>query len=173
MRQHVPVFSGKGRRSAFTLIELLVVIAIIAILIAVLMPSLSGARRTAQSVACRSNMRQINLALQMYATEFDGWLPAAVDNEPNGAWNSTVRPLQTWVHRLVNTDILRPAASPDPVTAAQSYYFDRVRLPVLKCPARKTEVPSTDMLRMWNYNVPLGIMGVSPYRDRPAPARSA
>ena len=58
--------SGRG----FTLIELLVVIAIIAILAALLLPSLSGAKATARRIACASNLHQIAAALRLYADEF-------------------------------------------------------------------------------------------------------
>jgi prepilin-type N-terminal cleavage/methylation domain-containing protein len=61
-------------RRAFTLIELLVVIAIIAVLMAVLMPSLNIAREQARSLTCRSNVRTLTLAWLMYKDENDGKL---------------------------------------------------------------------------------------------------
>ena len=61
-----------SRRSAFTLVELLVVIGIIALLISILLPSLSKARAQATSVACKSLLHQYALASTMYANDFKG-----------------------------------------------------------------------------------------------------
>lgn len=64
------------RYRAFTLIELLVVIAIIALLIGILLPTLSAARKTGEQALCMSNLRQIGTACTMYADANDGWSPA-------------------------------------------------------------------------------------------------
>jgi prepilin-type N-terminal cleavage/methylation domain-containing protein/prepilin-type processing-associated H-X9-DG protein len=57
------------RYAAFTLIELLVVISIIALLMAIMMPALSKARHQAKIVTCSSNLRQMGIGLNAYATE--------------------------------------------------------------------------------------------------------
>jgi len=66
-----------SRKSAFTLIELLVVIAIIAILVSILMPSLSKSKDIAREISCRQNQRNIYLVLRLYGNDYDNQLPNA------------------------------------------------------------------------------------------------
>jgi prepilin-type N-terminal cleavage/methylation domain-containing protein/prepilin-type processing-associated H-X9-DG protein len=76
-------------RRAFTLIELLVVIAIIAILMAILMPTLNRAREQGRRAACLNNLKQLQLAWIIYADENDDKLvngAAGYSNEVNGTW---------------------------------------------------------------------------------------
>jgi prepilin-type N-terminal cleavage/methylation domain-containing protein len=69
---------ARGRACGFTLIELLVVVSIIGLLVSVLMPALASARRSGQGVVCASNLRQLGLALEAYASENKGnYAPAA------------------------------------------------------------------------------------------------
>ncbi len=63
------------KRHGFTLIELLVVISIIALLVGILLPSLSAARKSAQSMKCLSGLRQIGLAMWSYSYENKDVLP--------------------------------------------------------------------------------------------------
>jgi prepilin-type N-terminal cleavage/methylation domain-containing protein len=102
-------------RKGFTLVELLVVLGIITVLIALLLPGLSRARMQANAVQCASNMRQVGMAMLIYADEQNGYLfpdhmgwdansvqPWPYNNDPNtttfktwpvvvfGVWNPPI-----------------------------------------------------------------------------------
>jgi len=68
----------KPQRGGFTLIELLVVISIIAVLASLILPGVQNARETARRTQCMSNMRNVGLAAQNYATTYNGALPPLV-----------------------------------------------------------------------------------------------
>ena len=80
---------GWVKRERFTLIELLVVIAIIAILAAILLPSLQQARERGKSANCISNLKQLGTSIGNYGNDHDGWMlpteaPRAVPKSTNG-----------------------------------------------------------------------------------------
>lgn len=63
------------RRRAFTLIELLVVISIIAVLVGILLPALSSARKSALAITCGQNIRQIGIGIITYTVDHNGHIP--------------------------------------------------------------------------------------------------
>jgi prepilin-type N-terminal cleavage/methylation domain-containing protein len=74
MREREKIFWG-----SFTLVELLVVIAIIAILASLLLPALAKTQKRASSIRCAGNMRTIGQTINMYANDWGGYIPPAID----------------------------------------------------------------------------------------------
>ncbi len=121
---------------AFTLIELLVVIAIIAILAAILFPVFAQAREKARAISCLSNMKQLGLAVQMYAQDYDehnmlGWQQPFVNkySQPGRAWwQYGLMPYVKNLGIFACPDVSNPAywgeTSPSPIPGDSSYRFE-------------------------------------------------
>ena len=106
-------FSNRAFRLGFTLIELLVVIAIIAILAALLLPALSKARGRAEGISCLNNTRQLTLAWQIYADDFNSLLPYNL-----GMVGSSFRTNLNWVNNVMTWDLSSDNTNPATITGA-------------------------------------------------------
>ncbi len=174
-------------RRAFTLIELLVVIAIIALLMAILLPALAGARRTARMAACQSNMRQMMIAHHSYAGDFKRFIAAfngrIEDYRPDPPNTQQGYPngddIAKQAHEVITRLTGRDAAGSDPLPGFKSqgrtwvveqytnvvlagYLGETMPLPGVVCPEDKARLA-------WR-SMPLGMDGSAykPQHDRNA-----
>lgn len=163
-----------SRDRAFTLVELLVVIGIIALLISILLPALNRAREAAKAVQCASNMRQVGIAFQLYATDQNGWLPPSVSADwYNGIYypdptdpEGTTR--KTWVNYMIDAHCLRAGDTP----FSGSYeWLNYYAVPILRCPSAVVTWSSTS--QMWSYSVSFYIFGVSSGTGNPMASKLA
>jgi prepilin-type N-terminal cleavage/methylation domain-containing protein/prepilin-type processing-associated H-X9-DG protein len=104
---------SKRRGTAFTLVELLVVIAIIAILAALLLPSLAQGKQKAYQTQCVSNLKQIAIAIHLYADENRDTLPGPIWQGFNYTYNDETERLLYYIASYLSL----PAASPTVRTA--------------------------------------------------------
>lgn len=118
---------------AFTLIELLVVVAIIAILAALLLPALKSVRARAQGVQCMNGMRQVGMALLMFADEYEQKFPMFYDGS------------QTWAYHVL------PYLGLSQVGFSGANRYNDVR-PVFRCPGLQSAISFNGVTTMHAIN---------------------
>ena len=114
-------------RRGLTLMELFVVIAIIAIIAAILLPVIARAREKARQSSCLSNVKQINLSVNMYVQDYDETMPLGVAGMPPGAIYLTYELLDPYIK---NTQVWECPSKTNPVNLSAlgkrsiGYMFD-------------------------------------------------
>lgn len=175
-----------GRAGAFSLIELLVVISIIALLIALLVPSLSRARELARSTACLSNLRQIGQATAAYSNKNKDWLPISPAEKLQygvGEDGRKVRVITAchWGGRRAEWrhggEAASPAAEETEIRPLTPYLYEGATLdsptPVFRCPAdvptawSDGHMPGANIYRTCGNSYYINMFGASPYHDVP------
>jgi prepilin-type processing-associated H-X9-DG protein/prepilin-type N-terminal cleavage/methylation domain-containing protein len=145
-------FRVSGLCGAFTFTELLVVIGIIAILAALSLPALSGAKANSRRILCSSNLKQLQTAWQMYLGDHS-------DNMPPNFWNgvggaSAGSAPGSWVVGNVN--------DPGPTNIQNGVLWSyTTSLPIYRCPMDTSMVPGGNIPRWRSYSL-LNYLGATP-----------
>lgn len=143
----------KKHTSGFTLIEVLVVIAIIALLATVLLPALSNAKAKAQGIGCANNIKQLSLAMALYADDHQDLL---VNNH---GLTETLKSRQNWVNNVEdwldsdgNTNLTQ-------LTSGKLAPFLGLNTAVFKCPSDKSVANNGARIRSVSLNSMVGDPG--------------
>jgi len=145
------------RNSGFTLIELLVVIAVIAILAALLLPALSGAKQRALSAQCLNNLKQLQTCCLLYTGDYSDFVPpnnfvatVSAPDTTNGPVMATKE--ASWCPGIAPLDTTT-------VNIQQSVLYPYNSSPAIyRCPAdRSTVVDHLELLRTRSYNMSISL----------------
>jgi prepilin-type N-terminal cleavage/methylation domain-containing protein/prepilin-type processing-associated H-X9-DG protein len=140
-------------KGAFTLIEMLVVIAIIAILAALLLPALKGAKDRARAIECENNIRQLSLALNLYADEN---MDLLVNNhgiqETMSLKQNWANNIEDWLSSEGNTNLTT-------LTDGKLSPYLSLSTAVFKCPSDRSVAENGPRIRSFSMNSLVGDPG--------------
>lgn len=142
-------FQSRAPRHGFTLIEVLVVVAIIALLITILLPSLTRARYQAQATVCLGNLRQLGIGVIAYANTFNEYIPPVDPAQKDvGPKDTQVGP--DWNYQVGSDDM--------------SVYYPKYgpTLKLWECPAARNVMRNRDDLKLTYDQQPGYLGGESP-----------
>jgi prepilin-type N-terminal cleavage/methylation domain-containing protein/prepilin-type processing-associated H-X9-DG protein len=131
----------------FTLVELLVVMAIIAILAALLLPTLSKARGRAQGISCLNNTRQLTLAWLLYADDHDGLLPYNL-----GMNGSSFRTNLNWVNNVMTWDLSSDNTNVATLNGASLGSYVSSATSLYHCPSDRA-ISAMQSAAGWNWRI--------------------
>lgn len=135
--------NSSNRNPGFTLVELLVVISIIALLISLMLPSLSQSRELARNIRCKANLRQVAIASTAYSSENKGYAPLVSSANSYGNW-AWMFLLSSYLNGPSENQMLPIYASP--ASGANWIKAPAAMMKVLQCPS------TWRAFEMWGYN---------------------
>ncbi len=152
--------TAKIYKAGFSLIELLMVISVISLLTGVMIPALAKARRIGKGVVCQSNMRQLSLAANLYAHDFDDFYPIAYTSDVT---TSTATDAQWDFTRI--TDL---ATGETRLESGILWQGEAIATKIYQCPVFKDESGSPDPYTGYNYNTSYIGHGIMEWIKKPA-----
>jgi len=133
--------------AGFTLVEMLVVIAVIAILAALLLPSLTRARERANAITCLNNTRQLVMAVFLYVDDHEGALPYNMV-----LYGNSLRSSLNWANNVMTRDLSSDNTNLDTLTQASLGSYVSRNTAIFHCPADQS-MSTVQLAAGWDHRI--------------------